>query len=173
MDSGQPGEGARTRFRPRLSFLAVVLCAAGCDGGSGGDVKPASADSQLSVLVDSLRVIPGEFTNAAPGRWDFSGDRSLLIAFEQFGDSAVAALVDCLDRLDTTQAVVSGRPVSLGYMCYAALERVAYYEWHQYQDVVENPTWPGMLDATATAEELRAAKAAWTQVVERKQYFLN
>lgn len=140
---------------------------------AGLDVQGRSvADSlRLEALVDSLPLLRGEFTNPLPGRWDFSGDRRYLIAFERFGDSAVVTLTQCLDRADSAAATFQGRRVLAGFMCYAALTRVAYYEWDQEPE--QPALWLGIVPADATPRQLRAAKEAWTEVVRTKRYVLH
>jgi len=172
-------EAARLPGASLTPVLYVVLCALACRGGGAesaqsGQVAVADrANVTLDSLIDRLRYVEGTFVNPVAGRWDFTGDRSALVAFERFGDTAVARLVDCLDRPEFAAATVRARRVHMGYMCYAALARVAYYEWHQHQDVEKTPSWAGEVPATASADELRRAKAAWLIVANKRLYFLH
>ncbi len=183
------GGWGRGRYCLRCGLVFAVAVAIACGDGEEDSAFQQSRESEASTteapselgqsanpldsLIENLRDLRGSFVNVAPGRWDFAGDRSALVAFEEFRDSAVVRLVDCLDRTELAAATVQEQQVPMGYMCYAALARVAYYEWHQYQDVVKDPSWPGEVAATASVEDLRQAKTAWLQVVEKHLYFLH
>ena len=125
----------------------------------------------LTVLIDSLTRIKGEFTSWEQGRWEFTGDASVRRAFDAYGDSAVVRLVECLDRIEPAQATVRGRRVPMGVMCYWTLRRLAYYEW--YDDPEYREGWPGEIPPTASPEELRAAREAWSAVVREKRHVLT
>jgi hypothetical protein len=126
----------------------------------------ASADT-LSVLVDSLTRLEGEFVATQVGTYEFSGDRSVLLAFTTYGDSAVAKLVDCIDRPDLAAARFRGSPVRVGFMCLTALEHTIYSTKHEDAD---DPEWPGLVEPGADPAALRAAKKAWQEVVATKAY---
>ena len=126
----------------------------------------------LDALLDSIRVIEGHFVDHQGVYWEFSGNRAVFQAFNRFKDSALVRLVDCLDRTDRVAATANGEPVALGFMCYKALEQVAYYE-QDYEDPETDVLWPGILDANASEEQLIAAKRAWLVVVADRSYFLH
>jgi hypothetical protein len=125
------------------------------------------SSASLVVLIDSLKRLPGEFTGSL-GRWEFSGDQSIFSAIAYHGDSAVLALVECLDRSEPSQATAAGKPVLVGAMCFSALHRMAYST--EAEDA--EGQWPGIVEPTATAAELRAAKEAWVLAVKNKRYKL-
>ena len=176
------GRGCRVMIAMLSSCLAISNA---CDQSGGSrvaadslsDADPSTSRRQqevlLRALLDSLQHLPGEFTNPLPGRWDFSGDRGVFAAFERFGDSAVVQLVGCLNRTQQASATFEETPVLLGFVCYVALRRVAYYEWSQFEDTAGNGRWPGVLDADATANELRTAQRAWREVIMKKRYVLH
>ena len=165
-------------------LLAITGCGPHQDGGdrtrAAGDQQTTQlmdsaqrldTSSQLEALVDSLAHVTGEFTRWESGRWEFSGDRSILGAFDRYGSRAVVQLVKCLDREEPTAARVRGRMVPHGVMCYWALRRLAYHE-SSTEDSAE-PVWPGEITPTASMDELRAAKQAWERVVAEGTYRLT
>ena len=121
--------------------------------------------------MDSLARLPGNFTAWDQGPWEFTGDAQVLRAFDEYGDSAVVRLVECLDRSEPARATAKGKPVPVGVMCYWALRRLAYFEWHE--DPAYADGWPGEIEPTASLEALRAAKQAWAAVVREKRYRLT
>jgi hypothetical protein len=123
------------------------------------------------VLVDSLARVRGDFSAWDQGRWEFTGDASVLSAFDPFADSAVVALTNCLDRDQPANATARGKPVAHGVMCFWALRRLAYYEGDS--DSAFEDTWPGEIEPTATLTELRAAKEAWLRIIRAKSYHLT
>lgn len=130
-------------------------------------------DSVLGGLVDSLRRLHGSFqVRGAPPDYQFVGQTSVFQRFSEHGDSAVIALVDCLDRTDPSATTLGGRPVSLGIMCSEALSRVALYEATDSQGDLD-ADWPGYVNATASQSALVAAKHAWSPVLKRHMYQLR
>lgn len=120
----------------------------------------------LPTLIDSLKRVPGAFAGSA-GRWRFSGTSDVFNSIAEHEDSAVVALVDCLDRADSATATVAGRRVLVGVMCFAALQRMAYPTEHEDAD---ESSWPGIVAPTASAQQLKAAKREWLRVVREKRY---
>jgi hypothetical protein len=121
----------------------------------------------LSALVDSLRRLRGAFTQSPAKVWLFSGDQSVFNTLFDRGDSAVVALVDCIDRSELVAATVSGKRVALGVMCATALLRIASAT--EYED---SGDWAGIILPTATPLQLREAKKAWKRVVAKRSYQL-
>lgn len=162
-----------------VKFSAVVLLSA-CGSPNGDTTKtndaesasavilraPPSSSSSVAELIDSLRLISGVFTRGGSRAWEFSGDHALFSRLAQLGDSSVIALVECLDDARPAKATVEGRQVSVGVMCYAALQRMAYSMEHEDADL----TWPGAVEPTASTEQLKAAKAAWKEVLRKGAY---
>lgn len=172
-----------------ISVTVVLLCGLGCrespraagsspSAGSGQSAPPTvsgAPQSQalvpLQALLGSLARLPGDFTAWDQGPWEFTGDAQLLRAFDDHGDSAVVRLVECLDRSEPARATAKGKSVPVGVMCYWALRRLAYFEWHE--DPAYADGWPGEIEPTASLEALRAAKQAWAAVVREKRYRLT
>lgn len=123
--------------------------------------------ASLQTLIDSLSRVSGSFAEAA-GRWVYTGDQSVFGALAQYRDSAVLALVNCLDRMTPSKVTVGGRPVPLGVVCYSALQRVAYPT--EAEDA--EGAWAGVVEPTASVAELQAAKQAWMRVVRTRRYRL-
>lgn len=177
--------GKRTRYLQTVLAAALFLAAA-CrqssrPAASSGDTaqhtsvaaaSPTPADTApLAALVDSLARLPGDFSSWEQGRWEFNGDAQVLSAFDRYADTAVVRLVACLDRTELAKATARGRPVPIGVMCYWALRRLAYYEWQGNPGFPDK--WPGEINPTATASDLRAAKEAWLRVVREGKYSLT
>ena len=133
---------------------------------SPGQVSPAA---RLDSLIASLATLAGSFKEVS-GHGEFSGDQEVFTAIAANGDLAVAALVRCLDDTAWSAATVGGQRVRVGYMCYAALDRTAYFEWDPGE--YRGGRWLGG-DLTATqAAQVRRAKTAWSEVVAKKRYSL-
>jgi hypothetical protein len=130
----------------------------------GVGAPPAPA-MQLSSLVDSLRRLPGKFTQSPARVWLFSGDDAVFNTLFDRGDSAVIALVDCIDRTDLAMATLAGKRVAFGVMCATALQRIASAT--EYEDAGD---WAGVILPTATPLELKEAKKAWQKVVAKRTY---
>jgi hypothetical protein len=139
------------------------------------DTEPALTREPLAALVSKLATLSGTFEKGPLRSWEFDDGTDIFDAISSHGDSAVAVLVDCLD--DTARAVATadhGLPVRVGYMCYEALRRTAYYEWDpQDYERARYRRWPGVLEPSAGPKDLRAAKAAWKLVVSRRAYSLS
>jgi hypothetical protein len=125
----------------------------------------------LRTLVDSLVRLPGDFLTWNQGRWEFTGDGNVLMAFESFGDKAVIALANCLDKGTPAKATARGRTVLEGVMCYWALRHLAYYEGDLDPESPRN--WAGEIEPIATAPELSAAKEAWLTIIREHKYHLT
>lgn len=190
-----PGAGVRVVSRVAGATVAALVLTAACgpssksnppQGTEGGQadsvtgpvpasgVAPASRTASaksvtLSALLDSLRRVPGEFSLSPASMWRFSGDPSVFVALFDYGDSAVARLVDCMDRSDPVIATLNGKPVVLGIMCATALQRIASASEHE--DASDK--WTGVIEPSATPVQLKAAKKAWQEVVARKAYRLQ
>ena len=121
----------------------------------------------VAALVDSLRGLPGAFTQSPAKVWLFSGDQSVFTALFERGDSAVVALVDCIDRSELVAATVGGKRVAFGVMCATALQRIASAT--EYED---SGDWAGIIEPTATSLQLREAKKEWERVVAKRSYQL-
>lgn len=178
-------------WRYRHLFLLTLVAVTFACGGSGKVQPPDSRQTEqavageprepeqspldtvsLDALLDSIRVIKGQFIDYQGVYWEFSGNRAVFSSFNRFKDSALVRLVDCLDRTDPVAATANGEPVALGFMCYKALEQVAYYE-SDYEDPTTEVGWPGILDADASETQLIAAKRAWQKVVTERSYVLH
>jgi len=132
-----------------------------------------TVSDSLNALFLKLPIVQGSLGERPS---DFTGDRTVLQAISSFGDSAVARLVDCLDRTTPTRVTYQGRPIPLGLLCYVVLDYTAYYEAYDERpqhDPNRYAPWPGNVDMSATPEQLRTAKRAWQDVVKRKVYNLT
>ena len=160
----------------RPASAAVVLALVACSRDEGRPTPPpvpaaSSSRSSIDSLLGALAGLKGSFpAQGPPAIGDFSGDRSVLSAIADQGDSAVVRLVACMTRTEPT-AVTKGRALRLGELCYAALVNTAYYEATDAQGGV-SPDWPGHVDLPATPSQLQAAKQAWDSVVATRAYHL-
>jgi hypothetical protein len=139
--------------------------------GSWPQEPPATSRAQqavqLEVLIDSLARLPGSFERTSLGTFSFRGDQSLFGSLHAYGQSAVTALVQCLDDSNAATATFQDSRVPIGYMCYTALKRIAYPTAHED----DTGDWPGiLLSPRPTAEQLAAAKKAWDKVVRSGAY---
>lgn len=139
--------------------------------------RASEPDSQsLAVLVDSLRYIAGNFQlsrykmPSGADRYEFAGDLEYFQRIAAFGDEAVSALVECLDRPESSRVILNGSPVSWGAVCYEALGRFAYFE--PTDSAGDSTGWPGSVMPGATESQLRAAKLAWKELLPDRGYIL-
>jgi hypothetical protein len=172
------------RFFPRVvAYCTLTLSLSACGEESaprqedaGSEPQAASSDSlrsrgasgQLSALLDSIRTTGGEFTRGVGGEWTFHGDNALLARPYNFGHEAVDSLVACLDDQREGNMMIAGRRLPTAIACYQALSRTAYPT--EFED--GSGDWPGTLGPDASADEIRAAAAAWRDVVRRAAYRL-
>lgn len=163
----------KTRLGPVASVFAIAVLS--CD--QQPDVSPkvesgvpesGTTQHSLTALIDSLGALPGEFVLSGLV-WDFQGDTQMMNAIAAKGDSAVAALVDCLGNDQLARATVEGRRVPMGVMCYTTLQRTAY----PLEPEDGDGSWPGFVEPTASVEELKKAQEAWRAVVADKAYRLS
>jgi hypothetical protein len=132
-----------------------------------------SRDSEPSLdsLVAELRRTSGSFERSSDGSWSFVGPDEGFKRFDAYRDRAVAKLAACIADTSKATARVDGRDAPLGVMCYWALRRIAYYEWQTDPEFKDG--WPGEIQPTASAAQLRAASAAWKRVIALKRYSLT
>jgi hypothetical protein len=188
---------ARVRKSSRTAFILMAVSGtlvAGCRDTRSSANRPATgltnstaAHSQpaprttaktslppdsLGALIQRLRVLPGSFEARAVSEVvRFRGETTLLVAIADFGHEAVKRLVDCLDDAEPARATFRGDAVPVGAMCYEALRMTAYHEaTDERGDVVTG--WPGYI-RSPTLDQLRAAKAAWQDVLRRRAYTLS
>lgn len=133
----------------------------------------AHADS-LERMVARLATLPGEFVRRDHRTWVFSDGGGPLHGPAAFGHAAVARLVACLDDARPAAATVDGRPVLVGAMCGHALRWMAYpRELEAESGWADRPERsPFEVEPTASPDELRAAKAAWSRAVRNGTYSL-
>ena len=147
-------------------FLWILLTAAGCT------LTFSEKDKSLRDLLSRLRSVQGEYERSSNrGVWEFKGNRDLFVAIAAYEDFAMPRLVECLGRTEASAVTVNGRPVPLGVVCYQALMTTAYYE---HGDANGDITfdWPGYIGPEASPEQLKAAQAAWHDVVKKKLYVI-
>jgi hypothetical protein len=138
------------------------------------DITTQSESLIVSDVMRRLERLQGQYS--AP-----SDNAELVVQTDDFrlfsqiralGEDVVPTLVACLDSEIPATATMEGRRVPLGVVCMEALERTAIYEATDSSGDID-PDWPGYTLPTSTAEERRAAKAAWLIVVRKKAYLLK
>ncbi len=175
----------------RFMVLCLITVAAACSERRSQDqtqspaqrdsqaLSPAQRDSQILAtspvllgrpigeLIDSLRSLRGNFRRQlAIGSFD--GQIRLSQAILAHGDSAVAPLVECMSRHDSTGVTWQDVPLSLGAVCYAMLRNLVIYE------PPNEESWPGAIRRPPITDAvLAAAQAAWRDVVKRRLYGLS
>lgn len=101
--------------------------------------------------------------------WQLPGNRPLVLSIAEHGDSAVAALVECLDRTELARATIKGGDRALvGAVCGHILHEIAYSTAHE-----TDGNWAGVVYPSATAGELREAKKEWLRVLSAGHYRLS
>ena len=127
---------------------------------------PVLIDRPVGELIDSLRQLRGNFrTQLALGSFD--GQLTLPNAILAHGDSAVAPLLECMARHDSTGVTWRDVSLSLGAVCYAMLRNLIAYE------PPDEDSWPGYIRRPPISDSaLTAAQAAWRSVIQRRMYGL-
>jgi hypothetical protein len=160
--------------------LLVGCTLAACSPNQGGHSDQAvpnataSADrsTKFDAVIRQLATVEGEFTR----EWDFSGDNTIFRRIGSLsdsgavGDTAVAHLADCIGRTEPARATFRGSPISLGVVCYAALQHLAYHEEADSSGHL-TPYWPGFLyTPEATPNQLAAAQRVWVKAAREGSY---
>ena len=128
------------------------------------------AQDTLGRLIQRLKTVGGTFTRTGSEHdYRYDGSLEVVRALASFGDSAVARLVQCMDREDTTSTTLEGKAVPLGAMCFDALRRIAYYEATDSEGDID-ADWPGYITVAASRAERLRAKDAWEEVVANRSY---
>jgi hypothetical protein len=148
-------------MKKAVAVVAVAIVVAGCE-----------ARSQAPSLKESLAGVAGVYTAAATG-YDYSAREELERILSTAEPRAIVpVLVDCLDNSAPSRSTLDGRPVSVGMVCYEALTQLVYYEPTAPSGDVALE-WEGYVAPSASAQDLRAAKKAWMQMVEQDAYILQ
>ena len=122
----------------------------------------------ISNLLSGLQSQPGQFEVTPDSGWVFRGNPALMDRLEDYGEAALARLVDCVDSTELANITADNRPVPLGVLCATTLVR--FVDLSDYNLPVD---WSGSIEPTATAVELQEAKAAWKEVAAAKRYTLR
>jgi hypothetical protein len=146
----------------------MAAAAAGCATEPGA--PPPQERASIQVLRSSLAQLTGTYEwNDELRRYVFSNAAGIEALVREAADATVRELVECLDDEAASKVTLQGRAVPVGVVCYQALTQLVYYEpTGPSGDIAAE--WPGHVEPDATAEDLRAAKEAWQQVVEKKAY---
>jgi hypothetical protein len=167
-----------------FSVLCLVLAPLACRPGNDAPrthsaQQPDTARSSPRVIPDSaidsvigeLALLEGQFSEDAPNPGHFAGDRALFHWLGEQGNAAAFRLVECLSDTTLARATWQGRRLSLGMMCYVALQGIAYYEPVDERGEIRDD-WDGWVSLGASAVELRRAQAAWREVGRGGRYLL-
>jgi hypothetical protein len=150
----------------RVAGLVILaLFGVGCDARS-------PAPPAVPSLKDALAGVDGAYTVAATG-YDYSarGELERILANNEPRE-IVPVLVDCMDDQAPSRSTLEGQPVSVGMVCYEALTQLVYYEPTAPNGDVALK-WDGYVSPRASAQELRAAKQAWTLVVKEDAHIVE
>ncbi len=133
-----------------------------------------SVDSGFTdSMLTKLREMKGEYLwNDELKRYIYS-EKNLIekILSIREPELVVNVLVNCLDDLTLTNSTLRGKRLVMGVICQEALSQTAYYEPTTKEGDIAKK-WSGHILLTATPDELKEAKRAWTKVVDSKSYLL-
>lgn len=173
----------RTRRAVALLCLALVACAVERDdelereqaiSSVASDITTQSESLIVSDVIRRLEGLQGQYSAPSDNAElvVHTDDLRLFNQIRALGEDVVPTLVACLDSEIPATATMEGKRVPLGVVCMEALERTVIYEATDSSGDID-PTWPGYTLPTSSAEERRAAKAAWLVVVREKAYLLK
>jgi len=155
---------SKTLFKT-FCWVALVISLAACA------CNPAAKEK--SPVLAALTHIDGEYV------WNKKLSRHIYnkmalietIVSPENPEKLMTILANCIDDSTPSRSTLNGKHLSLGVICYQALSQTAYYEpTDSTGDIKE--FWPGHILPTANAQEMRAAKRAWLDVVSAKSYIL-
>lgn len=176
----------------------VVILAALAFGGCRGDtqaeedvaesheagaaqVEPGAAPRRGGVNTDSLKhlttdslisllpTVRGDLKSYGVVVGDLVGEKEVLYALIERGDSILPALADCLPRTESMEVTWEGQPLKLGHLCFVVLNSIAYYE-HTDETGDISTGWPGHIGPDTSDEELAEAGEAWQEIIENRWY---
>ena len=137
-----------------------------------------SDDDAIAALTRGLWDAMGSFTASHPAAGDFHGDRAPFEALTEYADSSadrahalIRNLVACMSDTAPANARYRDQAISRGMMCYIGLLSLASYEPTDESGELTGE-WVGYVPIDATAEQLRAAQAAWQELVNTDGYSL-
>ncbi len=160
-------------LRMRTSLLAAVLALAASGCSTDADRRDANAPpqaGQASPLRSALGRVSGAYEwNSEVMAYVFSSRSGIAELIGAGTDETIDELVNCLDDTNPSLATLKSQPVPIGMLCYEALRQLVYYEPTAADGDIAL-TWPGHIEPTATAAELREARRAWRRVVDAKAF---
>lgn len=154
-----------------LAGLTLLVSLSGCST----QVLTVASEKKIPEMLTKLG---GQYV-LDPGskRYHYTATHNGTDKFEEIVTSSknservLTILVSCMDNETPTQTRLNGKPVMLGILCNRALLGFVAYRFpvDSSGDILEGH-WPGYIEPDATLEELRAAKKAWQQALEEKNY---
>lgn len=161
-----------------MALVLAIGCGDSTQGADGrladrqGQETAAIARESLQQVMDQIPAFVGTFEGGSTGQLVFRGDDTRIVRkLGAHEDSAVTALVECLDRTDSSAMTLpGGRRALVGAVCGYFLFRVAYPL--EFEDGGDG-RWPGFVYPNADAEHLKRAKLAWKSVLRQKRYRLS
>ena len=152
-----------------VGIIVLALVSPSCNSHGSGSIQQHQAPTPvIAGLIDSLSRLEGRYALVG-AQQQFEGNQALFMAIGEHGDSAVAALVGCLDDSRASRVTNDSGRVLVGALCGMALQRMAYATEHEDSDT----PWPGVVTPDMDASRLRAAKTAWQDVQKRRAYRLS
>jgi hypothetical protein len=121
----------------------------------------------VADLIDTLRSLGGEYFHPSyqPLSWVLSEEQAPVFhRIDAMGDAAIAPLVQCIGDTAKTLTRIQQRTVSLGVLCFEALNRLIYHEEPSINGDIDLD-WPGYVTPEDTGVDLRRARKAWQKVV--------
>jgi hypothetical protein len=163
-----PSERRLSRLIFAIFGVAVVVGLIACTS------DPAPAENPARGLRYALAEVKGTYVwRGDLKRYHYSEKPRLeKLISAQPREHAVSALVECLDNTSPSRSSLDGKPIALRIVCYEALTQLVYYEPTTLDgDVAAN--WPGNISPSASPIEMRSAKQAWKEVLEKKAYIFQ
>lgn len=154
-----------------LAGLTLLVSLSGCS-------SPVLTVPSEKKIPEMLANLGGQYVwDPESKRYRYTDTSNGVDKFEEIVTSSknservLYILVSCMDNETPTQTRLNGKPVMLGILCNRALLGFVAYRFpvDSSGDIREGH-WPGYIEPDATLEELRAAKKAWQQALEKKDY---
>jgi hypothetical protein len=156
--------------RARLLVVALTLELLSCSPASDQTAEPIAAKNETPTIQSELTRLGGsyEWNNDVKG-YVFTDKSAIEKIVGTVTDQTILDLVNCLDNAGLSQTTLLGQPVVVGVLCNEALGQIVYYEpTTESGDLAAH--WPGHVEPTATVDQLKAAKRAWTEVVGKRAH---
>ncbi len=150
----------------KILFLLFAISIASC-----AITSKSNSKKSIQEILTGLAAIEGKFVWRTDLKRYVYSDK---VKIENLLSSrnkmlVIQTLTGCLDNALLSKSFLNESNVVLGVICYEALSQTIYHEpILPNGDIAEK--WDGYILPNASLNELKAAKRAWSKVIDEKKY---